>query len=157
MSKTIIGIDPGKSGAVAILTPEQIVFHDCPNLMLGGKQAPDPLGMVDLLRGYPNAFIALERVGAMPGQGVVSTFSFGTNYGIWLGAVAALKLPYELISPNVWKKAIGVPVGEKQGAIAIALRLFPQCAQDLRRKKDHGRADALLLAEYLRRRNLVKS
>jgi len=142
-----IGIDPGKSGAVALLTEGEAVAIDWPG---------DPGAAATLLaiwaRRYDIRLAALERVSARPGQGVVSMFSFGQNYGAWMGILAAMRIPYILPTPKQWQAGV---VDRKAGSdpkarsLAAARRLFPEA--DLSRKKDHGRADALLLAWYARR------
>ena len=104
--------------------------------------------------------ITIEKVSAMPsvvgddGQerrsmGATSAFNFGMGFGIWIGICAASLLPYELIHPATWKSKllIGMPRG-KDASRVKAMQLFPQIAKDLSRKKDHGRADALMLAIY---------
>ncbi|MGL4500954.1 MAG: hypothetical protein ACRCU2_17935, partial [Planktothrix sp.] len=89
----------------------------------------------------------IEEVHAMPGQGGVSGFNFGTAFGIWIGILAALEIPYELVSP----RQMGVR-GDKDESRTVALQLFPHLASELNLKKHHNRADALLIAEYSRRR-----
>ena len=68
------------------------------------------------------------------------------------GVLAGLGIPYELVTPQKWKRAMGVPSGDKSSSRPVALRLFPSLAAELRLKKDHGKADALLIAGYGRRR-----
>jgi crossover junction endodeoxyribonuclease RuvC len=151
-----IGIDPGVSGATAILTHDDVTFHDMPILEIKKKQTLDYAGLATILRPYSGAaaFAAVELVGAMPGQGVSSMFKFGQCYGAVLATLAALQIPYELVTPPVWKRAFRLVGCEKDESRAAALRLFPQCANDLKLKKHHGRADALLMAEYLRRQEV---
>jgi crossover junction endodeoxyribonuclease RuvC len=72
-------------------------------------------------------------------------FTIGIGMGAWLCILAALQMPHTRIRPHVWKKAMGLKA-EKEQARGRAIQLFPQA--DLRRKKDHGRAEALLLAWY---------
>lgn len=97
-----------------------------------------------------HAFI--EKVGAMPGQGVTSMFSFGYGFGVWMGILAALKIPHTLVTPQAWKKEMFAGYDKDTDSRVIARRLFPvQTEESLSRKKDHGRADALLIAEYGRR------
>ena len=143
-----IGIDPGKSGALAVLCE-------------GGETVLTPFDEL----GYRNALsrvaamparaaAVVERVGAMPKQGVTSMFSFGTNYGYIQGLLSAFAIPYELVVSAKWKKAFGV-TADKNTSIAVAQRLFPDV--DLRRtqncrKPDDGMAEALLMAEYARRK-----
>jgi crossover junction endodeoxyribonuclease RuvC len=91
----------------------------------------------------------IEHVSAMPGQGVVSMFSFGQNFGWWLGMLEAFNVPTILVRPQAWQKALGVPkkaAKTDKPSLDVARRLFPSV--DLHRKKDHGKADALLLAYY---------
>ena len=148
-----IGIDPGKTGAVAIFDGGWTVV-DCPTVTakIGKsiKQIPDPGLMSEILRPYAGrARVALEKVHAMPGQGVSSMFSFGTNYGIWQGIVAAFEMPITLVTPQSWKKAMLAGMGKgKDEARIRALQLFPALKSSLGRKRDIGRADALLIGEY---------
>lgn len=139
---TYIGIDPGKKGALAIIREDGVT------LVPFDTEAYNR----ELLR-VDSALCALERVGAMPGQGVTSMFSFGENYGFIQGLLTANAIPYELVTPQRWKKAFEV-TGDKNTSIAVAKRLFPGVS--LRRtvqsrKDDDGMAEALLLAEYARR------
>jgi hypothetical protein len=81
----------------------------------------------------------------MPGQGVRSMFTCGLGLGVWLGILAAVALPHTRIRPHIWKKALGLGQ-DKEASRLRAMQLFPSA--ELRRKKDHGRAEALLLALY---------
>ena len=90
----------------------------------------------------------------MPGQGVVSMFTFGTGWGRIMGVLDALRIPYELVRPQKWKKAFSV-TSDKNSSIAVCKRLFPDVS--LKRtercvKDDDGMAEALLMAEYARRK-----
>jgi crossover junction endodeoxyribonuclease RuvC len=153
---TYLGLDPGVSGAIAILAPNGVTFYDMPVLEVKKKQTLDYAGLACILRPFSGsgAFAAVELVGAMPGQGVSSMFNFGRSYGAALATLATLEIPYELVTPPVWKRAFRLVGCEKDESRAVALRLFPQCANDLKLKKHHGRADALLMAEYLRRQEV---
>ena len=124
---------------------------DTPTLTLhtsrGTRQEYDVPGLVALLA--PSAgsqtHVSIEEAQAMPGQGTRSMFTIGVGFGVWLGILGALGLAYTRIRPGVWKRALGLS-GDKEQARLRAMQLFP--AADLRRKKDHGRAEALLLAWY---------
>jgi crossover junction endodeoxyribonuclease RuvC len=141
--KAYIGIDPGQSGAVALLPgddPHRV--EDWPG---------DPSAAAELLKGwsieYQVQLAALESVHAMPKQGVSSTFRFGANWGTWQGILAALGLPYLMPRPTEWQKGLvrkSDGPDPKARSLAVARRLFPDA--ELSKKKDHGRADALLLA-----------
>jgi crossover junction endodeoxyribonuclease RuvC len=88
----------------------------------------------------------------MPKQGVASSFTFGEGFGIWKGIIAAFQLPVELVSPQRWKKTMLADQGKEKDASRFkAMQLFPSVADQLKRVKDDGRAEALLLAEYGRR------
>jgi crossover junction endodeoxyribonuclease RuvC len=143
-----IGIDPGQSGAVALISNAgDILVEDWPG---------DPVAAADLLRGWCTAYnirhACLERVASRPGQGVSSVFTFGTNFGTWQGILAALAIPYSLPTPQAWQKGLIVPsdgADSKARSLAVARRLFPTV--DLHRKGDHGKSDALLLALFAKR------
>lgn len=95
----------------------------------------------------------VEKVGAMPGQGVVSMFKFGENFGMIQGILQAFGIPYELVTPQKWKKEFGV-TADKNTSIEVCKRLFPDVnlKRTERCKKEHdGMAEALLMAEYARR------
>lgn len=145
-TRIYIGIDPGKDGALAIIWE------------FGGVEVVpfSPAGYREALAKCSprECRCCLERVGAMPKQGSTSTFNFGTNYGISQGMLIYAKIPYELVTPQKWKKEFQI-TGDKNSSIAVCRRLFPGVS--LRRtdrcKKDHdGMAEALLMAEYARRR-----
>jgi crossover junction endodeoxyribonuclease RuvC len=158
-----IGIDPGLDGAVAIL-PDGILI-DTPTLTIQGKgkskkrelNVHEMAGILrvavrDLDLSYLTAQAALEKVHAMPGQGVTSMFSMGKGLGVWLGLLAAFSIPTEVPTPQHWKKLMLDGMGKGKDASRLrAILLFPHLSDKLSQKKDHGRADALLLAEYARR------
>ena len=97
----------------------------------------------------------------MPGQGVTSMFSMGMGFGIWLGILAALRIPVTRVEPLRWKKEMGIAGGAEKGASVVrALQLFPACRDLTRQYKRggvmldtylHGRADALLISDWGRR------
>jgi hypothetical protein len=148
-----IGIDPGLNGALAVIHDDGsiVAVHDTPTLMLrtsrGIRQEYDVPGLVALLVPYvsPQAHVILEESQAMPGQGTRSMFTIGVGFGVWLGVLAALQMPHTRIRPSVWKRALGLDK-DKEASRLRAMQLFPSA--DLRRKRDHGRAEALLLAVW---------
>lgn len=165
MALICIGIDPGITGAVAILrcepTTSVMKVLDTPTELekVGKKQklAYRPVEMAHMLRPFgglvnPNTVYAfMEKVGAMPGQGVVSMFGFGKGFGIWLGILAGLQIRHTLVTPQAWKKEMMSGFGDKDAARGRLQELYPGLVEDLSRKKDIGRADAGLIAEYGRR------
>jgi crossover junction endodeoxyribonuclease RuvC len=90
----------------------------------------------------------IERVGAMPKQGVASTFRFGAAFGGILGVLAALEIPVRLITPSEWKKHFKLVGADKEASRALAIRTFPACASHFSHKRDHNRAEEALLAAY---------
>lgn len=141
-----IGIDPGKSGAMAVIAANGRVY------ITPFDQERYRAELEKWRYGEPRC--CLERVGAMPKQGVNSMFHFGENYGFIQGLLTAYSIPYELVTPQRWKREFGV-TGDKNTSIAVCKRLFPDV--DLRRTErcrtdDDGMAEALLMAEYARRR-----
>lgn len=141
-----IGIDPGKDGAMAILAPNETYV-----IPFSETEYIKELGYIDTE--HYKVFCILEHVGAMPGQGSVSMFNFGANFGFIRGLLSANQIPYELVRPQKWKKAFSC-TSDKNTSIEVAKRLFPNI--DLRRtpkcKGPHdGICEALLMAEYGRR------
>ena len=159
-----IGIDPGLDGAIAAITNEDLVIIDTPTVKVGKKRQMDakaaaailkslrvPKGNKDwIVSNQPQVICALEKVHSMPKQGVVSTFTFGEGYGIWKGILTAFQIPFELVLPQAWKKLMLSGRSKEKGASILRVQqLFP--GADVHLKKHHGRADALLMAEYIRR------
>jgi crossover junction endodeoxyribonuclease RuvC len=97
----------------------------------------------------------VEKVGAMPGQGVTSMFNFGKSAGFIEGVLSALLIPYQLIPPAKWKREFSLIGKDKQASIITCRKLFPEL--DLKRTErcrtdSDGKAEALLLAEWARRK-----
>ena len=95
----------------------------------------------------------LEHVGARPGQGVTSMFSFGENFGFIQGLLTAYSIPFELVRPQKWKKEFSV-TADKNTSIEVCKRLFPgvNLIPQGCRKENDGMAEACLLALYAKRR-----
>ena len=150
----IIGIDPGAAGAVAILENGRLTqVFDMPvvEMTVGGKAkrrvAPELLASELRLYNLADTVAVVEQVGAMPGQGVTSMFAFGQAYGLVLGVLAGLWIPTTTVTPATWKKALKLNTG-KDGARAKAAQLWPAQADQFKRVKDDGRAEAALLAYW---------
>ena len=150
----VIGIDPGISGAISVFdwnTQSLLEVIDMPTLeMDSGKTKKRHISAAflrNILEGYPNSHVAIEKVGAMPGQGVSSMFNFGRSAGIIEGVVAGLKLPSTYVTPATWTKAVGRAAG-KDASRMRAMELFPTRAELFKRAKDDGRADAALIAYW---------
>jgi len=152
----VCGIDPGLSGAIAILDAHGTLeaLADTPTLSLkvqrGSKQAYDVPGMAALLRPYTGlqAHVYIEESQPMLGQGTRSMFTTGYGYGLWIGLLTTLQLPYTSVRPGIWKRSMALGK-DKESSRLRAMQRYP--GADLRRKRDHGRAESLLLAHYGRR------
>ena len=153
MSKYSIGIDPGLSGAIAIISPESLKIFDMPTMTVerNGKakrqvSASELAEMLYLYSGR-DCHVYCERVSAMAGQGVTSVFSFGRSFGMIEGILAAFKMPVTFVPPATWVKAVGRGQG-KDASRARAMELFPSDQDQFKRVKDDGRADAALIAYW---------
>lgn len=143
-----IGIDPGKNGGIAILIKNN-PFVSASTYVFDESIL---ITILDELKNY-NCKCTLEHVHAMPKQGVTSTFNFGMNFGFIQGVLRAYDIPYELVTPQKWKKEFSC-TSDKNTSIEVCKRLFPDVNLKAteRCKKDHdGMAEALLIAEYGRR------
>lgn len=162
-----IGIDPGVSGCIAVLDSAgryRAHLH-MPAIRDGKRQRVNAAHVVRFLReqltvdGALYALdadprpapcrpvpVILERVGAMPGQGTASMFSFGHSAGVIEGIVTALGLPLTLATPQAWKRTAGLIGTDKGASLVVAARWFPDAP--LTRKKDVALADALLIARH---------
>lgn len=149
MKTLFIGIDPGKSGGIAYIDTEQ---------GFSGTEPYSDKALIDLCsqasHGSHEVVCCLEKVGAMPGQGVVSMFSFGQSVGYIKGVLESFRIPYQEITPQKWKREFGL-TSDKAKSAEICGRLFPDVtllASPRCRKPHDGMAEALLMAEYARRK-----
>lgn len=141
-----IGIDPGKKGALAIIDTDNDSVRIFP---FDGDTYRQRLMVIE---GLPSR-CCLEHVSAMPGNGSVSMFNFGENFGFIQGLLTAYEIPYELVRPQKWKKEFSV-TADKNQAIDVCKRLFPNAIlkrTDRCKVDDSNFAEALLMAEYARR------
>ena len=147
MDKIYIGIDPGKAGAVCFLMGDQIKTIKCPKTT--HDMAEDLIDIEKTSMFLSGITAVVEKVHAFPGQGVTSCFNFGYNYGVWLGILSALKIPYKLVSPQKWMKHYSVPKMEKKDR----KHYLKQLAQQMypKHKVTLYNADAILLANYLKK------
>lgn len=149
MKTIFIGIDPGKKGGIACIDTENKISYTEPY---------SDKALIDLCsnasRNCGEVMCCLEKVGAMPGQGVVSMFSFGQSVGYIKGVLESFRIPYQEITPKKWKNEFGLN-SEKAASAEVCRKLFPDVGllATPRCKKPHdGMAEALLMAEYARRK-----
>ncbi len=148
----VLGIDVGLNGAIALIEAGKLLeVHDMPTVTLERnnktKRMVNAQALCAVIRGAKADAAYLERLNAMPGQGVTSMFSMGQSLGVVLGILAACEVPTTTIPPRTWQKALDVPQG-KDGSRYRAAQLFPEHADMFSRVKDDGRSDAVLIAAY---------
>ena len=164
-----IGIDNGYSGAIVMVDDlGHVYIHPMPTVTYELKTKSAKTGkpkhkteyvlpvIVEIFKNHANEnpTVMLERAQAMPSQGVVSMFSTGEGYGIMKGMLAALGVPFLTVRPQEWQKEFGIG-GDPREAYLRAAQVFPREAAHLvtaRGAMRTGVADALLIAEYCRRK-----
>ena len=146
-----IGIDAGYTGAVCFIGDDSVSFLDMPLMTTkSGKNILNIKALADALVGFDKSIpVTLEQVGAMPKQGVSSTFRFGECYGAIQGVVVALGFPIHYVTPQRWKKPLGLLGSDKDASRTLAIQQYPLLSDKLSRKKDIGRADAFWIAMFL--------
>lgn len=148
----VIGIDPGVTGALACVRDgEVLTCLDLPTETgVGNRRRLSVPVLVyrlrEILALHGPCVAALESVAARPGQGVSSVFGFGRTLGALEGVLGALEIPVTYYAPSSWKRRYGLLGRPKDASRTKALELFPGAAPWLTRVKDHGRAEAILLA-----------
>ena len=160
----IIGIDPGLSGAIAILENNKVLnIFDIP-VMSEGKKNKRQLNsalLVNLLKENINnkeeeVVVVVEQVNAMPGQGVTSMFNFGQTFGAIKGICAALELPIYFVRPSKWKKHFELINSSKDSSRTKAIEMYPKLSNQLAKKKDVNKSDAILIARYFSETRLTE-
>ena len=159
----IIGIDPGLSGAIAILENNKVLnLFDMP-VMSEGKKNKRQLNsshLVDLIKENieknEEIAVVVEQVNAMPGQGVTSVFNFGQTFGAIKGVCAALNLPIYFVRPSKWKKHFELINSSKDSSRTKAIEMYPKLSNQLAKKKDVNKSDAILLARFFNETRLAE-
>ena len=138
----VIGIDPGASGGIVCIADGGVA-----RILSVHKMPETERDIVELLETWKRPrFAFLEKVGAMPGNGVAGMFKFGRSYGFLRGVLTALAIPFEDVTPQKWQAEMRcMSKGDKNVTKAAAQRLWPDV------KWTHATADAALIAEYGRR------
>ena len=142
-----IGIDPGRSGGIACITSEELFAIKCPDTVADMNHKLEAIVNLANHTGY-RVYGIIEAVHSMPKQGVRSVFTFGKNYGEWLGLLAGNRIPYLQVTPQKWMKFFGsMPKDKKDRKNHIkhlAQQRYPH------NKITLATSDAVLLAEYCR-------
>jgi len=152
-----MGIDPGKTGALALFEWGRLIeVVDMPTVEVEvsrtRRQVVSPGLLANYFKSVLPEMVYFEKVGVRPKEGAVGAFSFGRGVGTIEGIMAALEIPYQMVLPAVWKKSFDLP-SEKDVARQHAIAIFPEHAKLFARKKDDGRAEASLIGLYGVRKN----
>jgi crossover junction endodeoxyribonuclease RuvC len=143
----VLGVDPGKSGALAVLDDGELTFVDDMPVVDNRVSGALLADLIDEIFHYhPNDRVAVvEAVHSMPKQGVASVFDFGKSYGMVLGVLAHARIRVVHVPPGQWKKAMRLSA-DKEQARQRALERWPGHTAVFKRKKDADRAEAALIA-----------
>ncbi len=144
-----LGIDPGFSGAWGLIDHHG-KYHSCGDMLNNGKHILSRYVHAEISQAVDRQDIqgVIESVHSMPGQGVSSSFKFGMAFGMAIAIMERINCPWQLVTPQKWKKDMGL-TSDKDLSLAMARELWPTAP--LARKMDNGRAEALLMAEWLRK------
>jgi len=155
--KYFIGIDPGKSGGIALIDSNNASNVYVTPMIFDGKLI-DFRKMARWIKTYAlykeyGVLAGIEKVHAMPGQGTASMFSFGTSFGGMLGVLGALEIPTIMVPPQRWKKYVLADTDKsKQAAITFCTMRYPKVnlyATERSKKPHIGICDALCIAHYI--------
>ncbi len=152
----IAGIDPGKTGALSILYPDDsVLVFDVPMIKARAKPVPAwstwRSQWAEALTWHEPGLIVIENIAARPGQGVTSMFTFGRTLGFAHALAAMTNARIEFVTPSAWKGKLGLLNSDKGASREKMRTLFPRTAHHVERVKDDGRAEATLLAYYGRK------
>ena len=152
-----IGIDPGKSGCLCVLTNSTPTFFDWPK----DDDIRTYFGEIaEYIEGVDIELAILEKVHAMPKQGVTSMFNFGENLGMWKAFLVIMEIPHLIVPPQQWMKGLVTKSDgpdTKSAVKNVATRMFPKT--ELHGPKGgykDGRGDALLMSYYAKQLCLDK-
>jgi len=153
----IIGIDPGISGSICFFQDGKIVdVVEMPTMTEGKKNKKQVNGsqivneILEKIKELDKREIkvVIEQVSAMPGQGVTSMFNFGQSFGILKGICSSMQLPMYFVRPAKWKKYFNLINSDKDASRTRAIEIFPYFSNQLSKKKDSNKADAMLIASF---------
>ncbi len=165
MSRRLIGIDPGALGGLGVLDVDDagevvgVALLRTPRVpVLRNRRTRDEYDAAKMRAllaatvdgrapGIRGVEVALEAQGARPGQGVASSYRTGVGFGLWLGLVVGLRVPYRIVAPALWKHHAGLIHADKRASRLRAQERFP--ALGVVAPADEGPAEALLLAAYV--------
>lgn len=149
-----LGVDPGAKGGLAAIDENSKVLFAVPmsreNLVNYIKKLH-----YDIIETNDGVIACVEKVGAMPGQGVTSMFSFGKSAGFIEGVLESFQIPYQLVPPQTWKKSFSLLHKDKKASIETCKQLFPGVnllPTERCRKESDGLAESILMALFAKRK-----
>lgn len=150
--KHYLGIDPGKNGGLCVISAGGTPLL-CDRMPQGTSRIADWISSAS--QQCQHLVMVTEKAQAMPKQGIASAFRYGVHYGIFEAIAAMLKVTYIEVSPSVWKKGMAV-TSNKAESIKQCRRIFPgvELVPSGCRVEHDGMAEALLVAEWARRKRL---
>lgn len=147
----MIGVDPGINGAICKLTNGKLIIHDMPTMKIvvnkKNRKTIDMIKLREIIISLKPTVAYVEKVQSMPQNGGVQNFNFGMAYGQILASLAMCNCRIELVTPQAWKKAMGV-TSDKQTSIDAYHQIFPKQPELVKLKKHIDRAEASLIAYY---------
>ena len=146
-----LGVDTGCSGALSILesvngVPTLLDVIDMPTIGTGAKIRIDAIAAAEWIAKYGPSVAYIERTQAFPLQGRSSAFNFGRSTGAIETVVTLCRIPMTLVEPSAWKRKLHLPGKDKEASRQLAIVRFPSKHELFARKRDHNRAEAVLLA-----------
>jgi Holliday junction resolvasome RuvABC endonuclease subunit len=159
----VLGIDPGIRGALAIVLQDSdsvaklVDVIDIPVLGPGAKERVDIIAIQAWFSQHRPQIAFIERAQAMPKHGASSGFKSGRAVGALEAVITLSAVPLELVEPSQWKQFFHLPGKDKELARKRAVTMFPDKHELLARKRDHGRAEAGLIAMFRLRTGVAAS
>lgn len=143
---TILGLDNGLAGALSFYDGAELLVYDMPTFKTDRPQL-DLLRLADIIRINKPDHAYIEKLTPLPKISGLTAFSMGNSEGAVIATLTALQVPFTLVRPADWKKAMQCPK-DKDGARMRACQLLPQFSHNWDRKKDDGRAESAIIALY---------
>lgn len=147
----ILAIDPGVSGCLVVMREDGSIvdFIQMPCVKVGSKNRVNSAAAAAWVKDIGSIdHCYLEKVGAMPGQGTASMFSFGHAAGVVEGVASACNIPITLVTPQQWKKFTGLIGKDKDAARTRCVQLYPECREFDLKGRGQALADAVLIGRY---------
>jgi crossover junction endodeoxyribonuclease RuvC len=145
----VLGVDPGLSGAYVLMDDGVPIEWDVmPTMVEGSHNRVNAASLAAQWRDMRIDIAFVEQVGAMPGQGVTSMFSFGHSAGVVRGVLGALEIPTRLVTPQAWKKHVNLLNKDKDAARSMAIQFWPEWRELDKKGRGQALADAALIALY---------